>query len=104
MDRLQPPVGIEVLLLGSGPTGLILAQLLKANGAYRVVIAANKGVKMDIAKRLEVADEYIELDRSNPESQWQKLKQDNPYGFDVVVSRSGKPISMNRAIFSIRID
>lgn len=86
MDRLQPPVGIEVLLLGAGPTGLILAQLLRANGAHRVVIAANQGIKMDIAKKLEVADEYVELNRSNPETQWQKLKQENPYGFDVVVS------------------
>jgi threonine dehydrogenase-like Zn-dependent dehydrogenase len=55
---------VLVLLLGAGPTGLILAQLLKLNGASRVVIAANKGIKMDIAKNLEAGDEYIELDRS----------------------------------------
>ncbi|KAF8345380.1 chaperonin 10-like protein [Amanita rubescens] len=53
LDKLNPPVG--------GPTGLILAQLLKLNGASRVL-----------------ADEYIEMDRQNPEAQWQKLKQDNP--------------------------
>jgi D-arabinitol dehydrogenase (NADP+) len=85
LDKLNPPVGIEgdymfpvspaseaniefqlaVLLLGAGPTGLILAQLLKLNGASRVVIAANKGIKMNIAKDLEAGDEYIELDRSD---------------------------------------
>lgn len=43
LDKLNPSVGIEVLLIGAGPTGLILAQLLKLNGASRVVIAANKG-------------------------------------------------------------
>ncbi|KAG1759172.1 chaperonin 10-like protein, partial [Suillus occidentalis] len=68
------------LLLGAGSTGLILAQLLKLNGASRVVIAANKGIKMDIARQLEAGDEYIELDRQNPDAQWQKLKDDNPYG------------------------
>ncbi|CAA7268376.1 unnamed protein product [Cyclocybe aegerita] len=57
LDKLSPPVGIDVLLLGAGPTGLILAQLLKLNGASRVVIAANKGIKMDIAKKLNAADE-----------------------------------------------
>ena len=31
LDKLNPPVGIDVLLLGAGPTGLILAQLLKLN-------------------------------------------------------------------------
>ncbi|KAG1902339.1 chaperonin 10-like protein [Suillus fuscotomentosus] len=89
LDKLNPPVGIEVLLLGAGPTGLILAQLLKLNGASRVVIAANKGIKMDIARELDAGDEYIELDRQNPDAQWQKLKEDNPYGFDVVVEATG---------------
>ena len=41
----------------------MLSQLLKLNGASKVVIAANKGIKMDIAKDLEAADVYIELDR-----------------------------------------
>jgi D-arabinitol dehydrogenase (NADP+) len=36
LDKLNPPVGIEALLLGAGPTGLILAQLLKLNGASKV--------------------------------------------------------------------
>ena len=89
LDKLNPPVGIDVLMLGAGPTGLILAQLLKLNGAARIVIAANKGIKMDIAKRLGAADEYIELDRQNPGPQWEQLRKDNPYGFDVVVEATG---------------
>ncbi|KAG1836218.1 hypothetical protein DFJ58DRAFT_917738 [Suillus subalutaceus] len=31
----------------------------------------------------------IELGRRNPDAQWQKLKDDNPYGFDVVVEATG---------------
>lgn len=63
----------------------MLAQLLKINGAQKVVIASNKGIKMDTAKRLNCADEYLELDRENPQVQWDALKKDYPYGFDVVV-------------------
>ncbi|KAJ7066878.1 hypothetical protein B0H15DRAFT_971620 [Mycena belliarum] len=33
-DKFTPTVGIEVLLLGAGAIGLILAQLLKLNGVY----------------------------------------------------------------------
>lgn len=102
LDKLNPPVGVEVLLLGAGPTGLILAQLLKLNGASRVVIAANKGIKTDIAKKLEAADEYIELDRQNPEPQWAKLKADNPYGFDIVVEATGVEKLANDAINYVR--
>jgi D-arabinitol dehydrogenase (NADP+) len=85
LDKLAAPVGIEVLIIGAGPTGLILAQLLKLNGAFRVVIAANKGIKTKIAKELEAGHEYLELDRQNPQAQWETLKQENPHGFDVVV-------------------
>jgi len=102
LDKLNPPVGIEVLLLGAGPTGLILAQLLKLNGASRVVIAANKGIKMDIAKKINAADEYIELDRKAPEGQWKKLKEDNPYGFDVVVEATGVEKLANESINYVR--
>lgn len=63
----------------------MLAQLLKLNGASRVVIASNKGIKIQIAQQLEVGDEIIELDRNDPTSQWKRLKEDNSYGFDVVV-------------------
>ncbi len=86
MDQLKASVGVEALIIGAGPTGLILAQMLRLNGAARVVIAANKGIKMDLAKQLDAGTEYIELDRENPQSQWEQLKKENPYGFDVVVS------------------
>jgi D-arabinitol dehydrogenase (NADP+) len=43
---------------------------------------------MDLAKRLDSADVYIELSRTNPEAQFQKLKAENPYGFDIVVEAS----------------
>ena len=102
LDKLNPPVGIDVLLLGAGPTGLILAQLLKLNGAHRITIAANKGIKMDIAKQLNAADEYVELDRQNPEPQWEQLKKDNPYGFDVVVEATGVEKIVQNSINYVR--
>jgi threonine dehydrogenase-like Zn-dependent dehydrogenase len=33
MDKLQMPFGARVLLIGAGPTGLILAQLMKVSGS-----------------------------------------------------------------------
>lgn len=99
---MNAPVGVEVLLIGAGPTGLILAQLLKLNGASKITLAANKGIKMDIAKQLDAADEYVELDRQNPEHQWAKLKEDNSYGFDVVVEATGVEKIANEAINYVR--
>lgn len=35
---------------------------------------------MDLAKKLDAGDEYVALSRSNPEEQFKKLKEENPYG------------------------
>jgi len=102
MDKLNAAVGVEVLIIGAGPTGLILAQLLKLNGASKVVIAANKGIKTDVAKQLNAGDEYIELDRSNPDAQWEKIKRDYPYGFDVVIEATGTEKIANESINYVR--
>jgi len=102
MDKLNAPVGVEVLLIGAGPTGLVLAQLLKINGAHKVVIAAPKGPKTEIARQLEAADEYVELDRKSPEAQWEQLKKDYPHGFDVVVEATGTEKVANDAINYVR--
>jgi D-arabinitol dehydrogenase (NADP+) len=89
LEWLQPKVGSKVLLIGSGATGLCLGQLLRNNGGQHVVLASNKGPKMDLAKKLDCADEFIELDRADPQPQWDTLKKAHPYGFDVVVEASG---------------
>ena len=72
---------------------MLLLQLLRLNGATRVVLAGNKGYKMDAAKKFEFADEYVELDRANPDAGWSKLKEENPYGFDAVVSVLGTELA-----------
>jgi D-arabinitol dehydrogenase (NADP+) len=35
---------------------------------------------MDLAKKLDAGDVYVELSRTNPEEQFKKLKEENPYG------------------------
>lgn len=62
------------------------------------MVAANAGKKMKIAKELDAADEYIELDRQNAKAQWEQIKKDNPYGFDVVVEATGVESIINDAI------
>jgi len=102
LDKLQPKVGAEVLMIGAGPTGLILSQLLKLNGAAKVTLAANKGIKMDIARKIDAADVYIDLDRKDADAQWQKIKDDHPYGFDIVVEATGVESIVNKSIDYVR--
>ena len=98
LDRLAPHPGSSVLMIGAGATGLLLAQLLRQNGGSRLVLAANAGPKMELAKKLDCADEYLELDRQAPEAQWDELKKKEKYGFDVVVEASGSVDVLEKAI------
>lgn len=63
--------------------------MLRLNGGCKVVIAAPGGLKMDLAKSLDAADEYVELSRQDPSAQFEALKAANPYGFDIVVEATG---------------
>lgn len=85
MERIAPKLGSSVLMFGAGPTGLCLAQLLRHNGASNLVIAAPEGLKMNLAKELNAADEYVPLSRGSPGAQLEAIKAANPHGFDIVV-------------------
>ncbi|KAG6136047.1 hypothetical protein E4U38_001534 [Claviceps purpurea] len=102
LEKIRPKLGSHVLMFGAGPTGLMLAQLLRQNGGCQVTIAAPKGLKMDLAKNLDAADTYIELSRDNPEAQFEQLKKDNPYGFDIVVEATGSVKILEDAINYVR--
>ena len=45
-------MGSKVLMMGAGPTGLVLAQMLRQNGGCNVLVAAPEGLKMELAKKV----------------------------------------------------
>ncbi|EDN94621.1 hypothetical protein SS1G_10495 [Sclerotinia sclerotiorum 1980 UF-70] len=102
LEKIAPKMGSTVLMFGAGPTGLVLAQLLRQNGGCKVVLAAPGGLKMELAKKLDAADIYIELSRDNPEAQFQKIKDEYKYGFDIVVEATGSAKILEDAINYVR--
>ncbi|KAK4236166.1 chaperonin 10-like protein [Achaetomium macrosporum] len=98
LDKIRPRLGSSVLMFGAGPTGLMLAQLLRQNGCPQVTVAAPGGLKIELAKQLDAADIYIELSRSNPGPQFEQIKRDNPYGFDIVIEATGSVKILEDAI------
>jgi D-arabinitol dehydrogenase (NADP+) len=88
MEVLAMKPGSDVLLFGAGPTGQVLAQLLKLNGAGRLVVAAPPGPKLELVARL-AADEIVAIDRKNPDKHRARLRELNPTGFDYIVEATG---------------
>lgn len=88
MDVLALRPGSDVLVLGAGPTGLLLAQLLAANGAARVTVAAPTAFKLELARGFG-ADETVQIRRGEPDEAARALRELAPEGFDAVVEATG---------------
>jgi D-arabinitol dehydrogenase (NADP+) len=90
MDVLDLRPGSDVLLLGAGPTGLVLAQLVMHGGASRVTVAAPTAFKLELARSYGV-DETVQIQRDNLGGALTRLRELAPLGFDVVIDATGAP-------------
>ena len=88
MDVLDLRPGSDVLLLGAGPTGLVLAQLLLHGGAARLTVAAPTAFKLERARAFG-ADEVVQIARADQASAVASLQELAPRGFDTVVDATG---------------
>jgi D-arabinitol dehydrogenase (NADP+) len=92
LERLEIRPGSSALVIGAGPTGLLLAQLIASGGATSVTVAAPRQFKLDTARRLGV-DGVVLVDRADPEANVEALRAASPAGdgYDIVVEASGSP-------------
>jgi D-arabinitol dehydrogenase (NADP+) len=81
-----------VLVFGSGPMGLLLAQLIAHGGASSVTVAAPSAFKLETAEALGI-DRTVRIGRDDPEGNIALLRQASPGGdgYDVVVEATGSP-------------
>ena len=87
MDVLALRPGADVLMLGSGTTGLLLAQLLVHGGAGRVTVAAPTEFKLALASSYGV-DRVVQVNRDAGQT-YQMLRDLSPEGFDVAIDATG---------------
>jgi D-arabinitol dehydrogenase (NADP+) len=100
-EVLDAQPGSDILLFGAGPTGQVLAQLVKLNGAARLVVAAPPGPKLDLVSKLG-ADEVVPMDRQNNEVHRSRLQELSAKGFDYVIEATGAPAVCQEALSFVR--
>jgi len=88
MDRMDIQCGDNVLMFGAGPTGLILAQLLKHGGAGNVVVCARSKFRLDLVEKLGIGIP-VQIDTTNETIHEKKIKGLFPKGFDVIIDATG---------------
>jgi D-arabinitol dehydrogenase (NADP+) len=93
LESLQMRPGGSALVIGAGPTGLLLAQLIATGGASSVTVAGPSQFKLDTASRLGV-DRTVRISRDDPDGNVAALLAASPHadGYDVVVEATGSPV------------
>ncbi len=89
VETLAPRPGSTALVFGAGPTGLLLAQLLKSGGVAHVTVAAPTAFKLATASKLGI-DRTVLIDRNDPEGNQRKLlAASGADGYDYVIEATG---------------
>lgn len=89
IETLQIRPGSTAVVLGSGPTGLLLAQLIASGGASSVTVASDKAFQLEVASALGATDTVL-IHRGEPEGNLKTLRDaSDGVGFDIVVEATG---------------
>jgi D-arabinitol dehydrogenase (NADP+) len=68
----------------------------------QLTIASKGGPKLDLARDLQIADEYVTISDTEPQAQMSALASSNPYGFDIVVEATGSPSVLESSLNFVR--
>lgn len=98
IDVIRPQANSTAVVFGAGPTGILMAQLIAANGAAHVMIAGSSAFKLETARNLGV-DETFLLDRADLTGDVAELRnRSGGAGFDLVVDATGAPAVIEQCI------
>ena len=87
IERCQIPYSADVLVLGCGASGMLMAMLAKGSGAATVVSADCIPEKLEHIAKKNI--ETVLVDRADYGKHEEELKRRFPHGFDVIIDASG---------------
>lgn len=88
VDRCEVKYGDSVAVMGAGPMGLILAQLLTYSNASDVILIASTESKLKKAEEMGIK-RTIWMDRKDYTIHADRLRELHPLGVDIVVDATG---------------
>lgn len=96
LKRIRVWPGVQVLIFGAGPMGLLLLQALRQSGAAQVVMVEKQQARLALATQL--GGIAVSVDGQQAEA----LRAIAPHGFDLVVDATGVPAVIEQAFTYVR--
>ncbi len=98
LRRGQMIPGETVLVIGAGNQGLLTWQILNHSGAHKVFVAARKGMRSDLARKLGA----VVLDPTEIDVPEEIKKRTNGLGVDLTIETAGVPNTVSMALQATR--
>lgn len=92
IERLRVRPGDRALVLGSGPVGCLMAEMLAMSGVADLVVVDNAEEKLAVARALCASATF----RAGPSLVEQLRQRSDDRGFDIVVDCTGQPEVMEQ--------
>jgi threonine dehydrogenase-like Zn-dependent dehydrogenase len=97
--KARPRPGESVLVLGSGPAGLLFVALARASGCMPVSLVGRGKVRLDLARQFGAVHTWVYGDSELQDKVLQTIGDPGP---DVVVEASGADIAVHQALAWVR--
>lgn len=92
MKRMPVTPADRILIIGSGPMGLLLLQALRHGGASQITMVDKQAYRLKIADRFGATQTLIANGHQD-----EQLKDLAPYGYDIVIDATGVPAVIENA-------
>ena len=97
LQRMRVNPADKILLIGSGPMGLLLVQSLRHGNASQIVVVDKQPSRLTLAQQMGATQTVLA-----DENQVENLKTLSPDGFDIVIDATGIPRVIEAAFQYLR--
>lgn len=98
MKRIRVLPADRILIIGSGPMGLLLLQALRHGGASQITMVDKQANRLKIAQDFGATQTLVADEHQN-----EQLKEWAPHGYDIVIDATGVPKVIENAFNHLKV-
>lgn len=98
LKRLPVTPAATVLIVGSGPMGILLLQALRHNGASQITVVDKQPARLALAQQFGASQTVLAS-----ETQHAQLRDLAPHGYDIIIDATGIPAVIEQSFQHLKV-